>query len=93
MNESIRRHEEQGPGGGILDLRHVLSGFEADEAFVRARILYFGQVGYYALGIQETLRQRTAYIEQYFHGYTGRQLDPGVAATYRRQHLEDVADA
>lgn len=34
------------------------AGFKADEALVRARILYFHQIGYYALGIRESLSER-----------------------------------
>lgn len=33
-------------------------GYTGDEAFIRARITYFHQVGYYALGLGETPEQR-----------------------------------
>ncbi len=63
------------------------NGFPDPDALVRARILYFSQVGYYALAIDETLVQRFSYLEAYFEGFTGRALDPEIAAGYRAQHL------
>lgn len=67
-------------------------GFDPTEAFIRARIIYFGQVGYYALDIDETLEQRMAYLEAYYLGYTGRTLDPGLAERYRTKHLRKKSD-
>lgn len=62
-------------------------GFDNAEAVIRARIIYFTQVGYYALGINETLVQRFENLEAYYLGYTGRVLDPELAAEYRARHL------
>ena len=67
----------------------VRTGFEAHEAFIRARIIYFTQVGYYALGIEETLVQRFSHLEPYFKGFTGRKLDPAAAKAYREKFLSD----
>lgn len=41
------------------------AGQEPDEAMIRARILYFHQVGYYALGIEETRSQRMTLLPLY----------------------------
>ncbi|MDF1748795.1 MAG: TetR/AcrR family transcriptional regulator [Alphaproteobacteria bacterium] len=46
-------------------------GFEASEAFIRARILYYMQIGYYALDIAETLEERLAHSRNYILGFTG----------------------
>ena len=40
-------------------------GFEGDVALVRARIIYFHQIGYYALAIKETLEQRRQLMHLY----------------------------
>jgi AcrR family transcriptional regulator len=40
-------------------------GFKGDVALVRARIIYFHQIGYYALAIKETLEQRRKLIHLY----------------------------
>lgn len=40
-------------------------GFDAEEAMIRARITYFHQVGYYAIGMQETAEERWALVDRY----------------------------
>lgn len=47
------------------------SGMEKTEAFVRARIMYFHQIGYYALSIRETLEERSKLGPVYFQALTG----------------------
>ena len=62
-------------------------GFDDTEAFIRSRIIYFTQVGYYAMGIDETLVQRFEYLEAYYLGFVGRDLDPELAQAYREKRL------
>jgi hypothetical protein len=40
-------------------------GFTGKKALIRARILYYHQVGYYALNIQETIEERRCLSPQY----------------------------
>ena len=40
-------------------------GFDADEAMIRARITYFHQVGYYAIGMQEAASLRWNLVDRY----------------------------
>jgi len=47
-------------------------GYDRDEAFTRARILYYMQIGYYALEIGETLEERLSYSRDYIIGFTGQ---------------------
>ena len=47
------------------------AGYEEDEAFVRARITYFHQVGYYAMGVRESHKRREALSELYYRVLTG----------------------
>ena len=53
-----------------LFLRH---GYEDSEAFIRARVLYFTQIGYYALGLKESLRRRHSHLAAYLKSFTGRE--------------------
>ena len=46
-------------------------GADAKEAVVRARTLYFMQIGYYALEVQETNLQRNALLRQYVEVFSG----------------------
>jgi AcrR family transcriptional regulator len=49
-------------------------GYEEPEAFIRARITYFHQVGYYALGVHESREQRLKLLPLYVRILTGRAL-------------------
>ena len=49
-------------------LRH---GYEATDAFVRARVLYFMQIGYYALELNESVETRAGYTAAYLRSFTG----------------------
>jgi AcrR family transcriptional regulator len=47
------------------------ANYDAEEAFIRARVTYFHQVGYYALGIHESKRLRTQLSHTYYAVLTG----------------------
>lgn len=49
------------------------SGYGGDEALVRARIVYFHQIGYYALDIRETLEERVRLIPIYYEALLGKK--------------------
>lgn len=51
-------------------------GFEPNEAYTRAQILYFHQVGYYAMGVKESMPARLKNIPLYFKALTGQDLQP-----------------
>ncbi len=54
-------------------LRH---GFETTEAFTRARIIYFMQIGYYALIENEPFETRFSLLQPYLVAYTSEEPDP-----------------
>ena len=49
-------------------------GYKGKEANVRARVMYYHQVGYYAMGVQESQRERRALIPYYRKVLTGRDV-------------------
>ena len=51
-------------------------GYDEDAAEMRARILYFMQIGYYALELREPLETRLALVPGYLEGFTGRKPKP-----------------
>ena len=63
------------------------NGFSKKLAKVRARVLYFTQVGYYAMSIDETLVERMGNLEAYYEAFTGRKLNPAMAKEFRERHL------
>jgi len=61
-------------------------GYAMPEALIRARVLYFSQIGFYALEVTESLNTRLSYTEAYFECFTGRQLK-AIDVEYFRQHI------
>jgi AcrR family transcriptional regulator len=49
-------------------------GYEGKEGHIRARVMYYHQVGYYALGVQESRKERRALIPYYRKVLTGREV-------------------
>jgi AcrR family transcriptional regulator len=47
-------------------------GYKGQEAHIRARITYYHQVGYYALGVRESRKQRLKLLPFYARVLTGR---------------------
>ncbi len=64
-------------------------GYQDPEAFIRARVIYFTQVSYYALEIREPMDRRMSYLSAYFRCYTGQEMDEAVAQDYRRRMAEE----
>ena len=62
------------------------------QALIRARVLYYSQIGFYALGTSESLKTRLGYTEAYFEAFTGRQLSALEAQQFRRYILEKYGD-
>jgi AcrR family transcriptional regulator len=47
-------------------------GYKGKESLIRARVMYYHQVGYYAMGVQESKPERLALIPYYQKILTGR---------------------
>lgn len=63
-----------------LFLRH---GYEPTDGFIRARILYFMQIGYYALDLAEPQSKRLSYLAAYLRGFTGEEPDPALLQRFQ----------
>lgn len=57
-----------------LYLRH---GYKANDAFIRARVLYYMQIGYYVLDVKEDMATKLSYDKEYIRSFTG--LEPSAA--------------
>ncbi|MEM6588975.1 MAG: TetR/AcrR family transcriptional regulator [Pseudomonadota bacterium] len=59
--------------------------YDSEDALIRARVIYLTQISFYALGIDEDadVMHRLGYLEAYFRSFTGREIDPDIAETYR----------
>lgn len=58
--------------------------YEQKEAFIRARILYYHQIGYYAMDVHETKKQRLNYLPVYFKQLTGFELPNEALQKFKR---------
>jgi len=67
------------------------AGMTAIDAFIRARILYFMQIGYYALDLRETIEERMRYLTPYLRGFNGEEPDESQVASFRRRYLKQAA--
>ena len=72
---------DQARANAIRDmfLRH---GYEGTEAFTRARIIYFMQIGYYALVENEPFETRFSMLRPYLVSFTGQEPDPAEMAEF-----------
>ena len=62
------------------------------EAFIRARVIYFTQISYFALGVKEPMEQRFEYLAAYFRTFTGREITPSVAKAYAARYFQDTSE-
>ena len=60
-------------------LRHAYAAADAD---ARARILYYMQLGYHALEVQEDMKLRMSRVAPYIEGFTGQKPDPTAIAAF-----------
>ena len=68
-------------------------GYERDDALVRARTLYYLQIGYYALDIREPLAERLALTPYYLRTITGvaaRDSEMASFRTYALAHADKI---
>ena len=86
----IRRLLDQEDAARIEVLRVFYRRFDypMPVALIRARVLYYAQIGFYALESDEPLETRLGYTEAYFECFTGRQLERGQAKAFARQIVD-----
>ena len=74
----VRHVIDQGDTSRSIALTQMFErfGYSAYEADARARILYFMQIGYYALDLYEPLEERLGRIDGYILGFTGQVARP-----------------
>ena len=51
-------------------------GYRQEEADIRARVLYYQQIGYYALELNESLEERLSRVPGYLFAFTGVEPRP-----------------
>lgn len=93
-SDSVRNMVDIEDEARITSLREffIRFGYAMPEALIRARVLYFSQIGFYALEVREALATRLSYTGAYFECFTGRQLNPSDAENFRNYILDTYGD-
>jgi AcrR family transcriptional regulator len=89
-SETIRRELDRADEIRLQAITELFKRFDypMPEAFIRARVIYFAQIGFYALDVKESLEARMSYTEAYYEAFTGKQLGTGVADTFRNTMMQ-----
>jgi AcrR family transcriptional regulator len=66
--------------------------YSMPQALIRARVLYYSQIGFYALGTRESLQTRLQYTEAYFEAFTGQQLTRRETEDFRGYILDKYGE-
>jgi AcrR family transcriptional regulator len=66
----------------------VRFGYEDKDAFVRARVLYYMQIGYYALDLREPIETRLNLTPHYLKAFTGVDPDPAEIDSFRAYAMD-----
>lgn len=86
-SESIRQQIDQADEARVKAITSLFSryAYPMPEAFIRARVIYFAQIGFYALDVKESLSTRLGYTEAYYECFTGKTLSPTLADSFRKR--------
>ncbi|HUV23222.1 MAG TPA: TetR/AcrR family transcriptional regulator [Gammaproteobacteria bacterium] len=66
--------------------------YSMPQALIRARVLYYSQIGFYALGTSESLQTRLQYTDAYFEAFTGQQLTRQESENFRQYILDKYGE-
>ena len=58
--------------------------YPGEEALIRARVLYFTQIGHYTLEVRENPEVRMSHLRSYLLTFTGHEPQPDDTASFRR---------
>ena len=81
--QGIVQAEDDARVAAITSLYRRHGWYEAG-AFIHARVLYFMQIGYYALELNEPREQRLRYTAEYVRSFTGQTPEPGEVEAFQR---------
>jgi AcrR family transcriptional regulator len=93
-SHEIREQVDTADSVRVQAITDFFTGFEypMPEAFIRARVIYFAQIGFYALDVKEPLATRVSYTEAYYECFTGKQLNSEGADAFRKMIMKKYAD-
>ena len=63
-------------------------GYEDEDALVRARVLYYMQIGYYALDLREPIEARLKLTPHYLKAFTGVDASEAEIEAFRAYAMD-----
>ena len=92
-SEQARRAVDQADTERVSALTRMFErhGYPEPEAFIRARVLYFMQIGYYSLSVEEPMETRMGYVAYYLRVFTGLEPSEQEIADFRAFLQEGAA--
>jgi len=93
-SKRIRELLDREDSARVEALRQFYARFDypMPEALIRARVLYYSQIGFYALENREPLDTRLSYTAAYFECFTGQKLDPALSEAFCRHIVDSYGD-
>jgi AcrR family transcriptional regulator len=84
IDATVRAVVEQADEQRIDAIKRMFLRYEypEEEAFTRARVLYFTQVGHFTLGIGDSRDERLSHLRSYLLTFTGRPATEGEVADF-----------
>lgn len=75
QSPNVRRRVEQADEDRLNAVKRMFKrhGYDDEDAFIRARLLYFMQVGYFVSEVKEPMEARLSHLEAYLRAFTGQE--------------------
>jgi len=85
-SEDVRRMIDQADDERLTAIRDMYRRHDYDEedAFIRARVLYYMQIGYYVLYLKEPVEARVSHLAAYLRSFTGKEPSEADVAHFMR---------
>ena len=74
-SEDVRAAIDQADNDRLGAIREMYRrhGYDEEDAFIRARVLYYMQIGYYVLDLKEPVEARVSHLAAYLRAFTGQE--------------------
>jgi AcrR family transcriptional regulator len=74
-SKAVRKSVDRADEARLAAIRdmYLRHGYGGEDAFIRARVLYYMQIGYYTLEVREPMVVRFSHVEAYLTSFTGKQ--------------------
>jgi hypothetical protein len=85
-SDDVRRMIDRADDERLSAIRDMYRrhGYDGEDAFIRARVLYYMQIGYYVLDLKEPVEARVSHLAAYLRSFTGQEPSEADVAHFMR---------